>query len=292
MSKKVLHNLDIYSSDLSYQEIQGITRSTMLSTYGYFIDSQGKAFISQRELSRLCGVDQSSIARFFASRNIDVNHGVSSENARLCITFYAVKSKTANNTARESLAIIAEAGMTAFIYNQAGYELKAEPRKPPTALELARENVALLEQLELLEEENRRVEEENRRIEEEKRKVESELNVAIEKIIEDTPKVIVYDTLLESDTTELVGNVAKLIKIPPRTFFSQLRSLGYLNRDNTPSQKSINSGYMSAKIHYYTDNKGRQHENITSLVTMKGVTFFSRKFNNLVELYDEQIEED
>jgi hypothetical protein len=88
------------------------------------IFSNGDATISQRRLAELCGVDQSVLSRFFASRNVNVNQGVSSENAFLCITYYAIESKAANDTARQTLSKIGAAGMKAYLYHEAGVDNK------------------------------------------------------------------------------------------------------------------------------------------------------------------------
>ena len=96
----------------------------------------GEAFISQRKLAVLCGVDQSTINRYYASLNIDVNQGISDENAVLCITYYAIESKAANDTARKSLAIIAKAGMRAYLYHEAGYVLGTQNSNPNSISEI------------------------------------------------------------------------------------------------------------------------------------------------------------
>lgn len=98
------------------------------------ITETGDAFISQRKLAHLCGVEQSNVSRFCASRKIDVNQGISAENAFLCITHYAIESKVANDIARRALVKIGGAGMKAYLYHKAGYQMQAV--KPMTQLEL------------------------------------------------------------------------------------------------------------------------------------------------------------
>ena len=105
------------------------------------IFENGDAFISQRKLSTLCGVTQQTIQERCLSLKLDVKQGISEENATLLVTYYAIESKAANDTARKSLATIAKAGMRAYLYHEAGYVIEAK-QKPMTTLQLLEHAVA------------------------------------------------------------------------------------------------------------------------------------------------------
>jgi hypothetical protein len=114
--------------------LENVVHNLATQNQGDFtVTENGRAFISQRKLAELCGVDQSVISRFCASHKTDVSQGVTDENAILCITHYAIESKAANDTARKTLGMVAKAGMKAYIYHEAGYVMKAQ--KPLTRLE-------------------------------------------------------------------------------------------------------------------------------------------------------------
>lgn len=102
----------------------------------FTVNQDGGAFISQRKVAELCGTDQSAISLRCSSLNFAVKQGISDENAILLITFYAIESKAANDTARRSLAMVAKAGMRAYIYTEAGYKLTAtQAANDPVKLE-------------------------------------------------------------------------------------------------------------------------------------------------------------
>ena len=116
------------------------------------IFDNGQAYISQRKLAELTTVNRSTIQSFIKNHpdNFDTKQGVSSELALKVIQNYAFKN---NKVCQDLLSKISLAGMKAYLYHLAGYEMKAEKPKPKSALELARENARLaLEQVELLEE--------------------------------------------------------------------------------------------------------------------------------------------
>ena len=90
------------------------------------IFENGDAVISQRKLAVLCGVDNSAIYQRCSALKLDVKQGINEENAVLLVSYYAVESKVANDTARKSLAMIAKAGMRAYLYHEAGYVMEAK----------------------------------------------------------------------------------------------------------------------------------------------------------------------
>ena len=53
----------------------------------FTVTTTGDAFVSQRKLAELCGIDQSAISLRCSSLNFDVKQGVSDENAFLLITY-------------------------------------------------------------------------------------------------------------------------------------------------------------------------------------------------------------
>lgn len=116
--------------------------------------SNGDAYISQRKLAELCGVDHKSIQNWLG-RNKQVATGFVNEDNQLShflvskvAAYFAIESKSSNDKARLFLAKLSEAGAKAYLYHEAGYELNATVARPKTALELAKEQVVLLEQLE------------------------------------------------------------------------------------------------------------------------------------------------
>ena len=86
----------------------------------------GEAYASQRVVSELAGVNQSTISRHFASQNCNVEHGVTSEMLQRCITHFAIKGKP---EAIQTLAKLAKAGAKAYIYHKAGVPLVVEQTK-------------------------------------------------------------------------------------------------------------------------------------------------------------------
>ena len=87
----------------------------------FTVSPNGVAFISQRKAAELCGIDQSTLNRFFASSNSDVNQGISSDNLNFCITHYANKGRP---EAIKTLILFSNAGAKAYMYHKAGYVLE------------------------------------------------------------------------------------------------------------------------------------------------------------------------
>lgn len=120
------------------------------------------------------------------------------------------------------------------------------------------------------------------------KKERAERQKAEEKLEEAKPKVLFADAVVASDTTILIGELAKIIKqngydIGQKRMFSWLRQNGYLiNRKgtdwNSPTQRSMEMGLF--KIHetviYHTN--GEVDVKRTTRVTGKGQTYFINKF--------------
>jgi len=123
------------------------------NTNDFTITESGDAFISQTAVSKLCGVGQDAISKHIVKTghilNINSINQLGFQSLELVIGHYAFDSQRTNDVALNSYRTLAKAGAKAYIYHKAGYEMKAEKIVPPTALELAKQNVALLEELEI-----------------------------------------------------------------------------------------------------------------------------------------------
>lgn len=108
------------------------------------------------------------------------------------------------------------------------------------------------------------------------------------KIDNDQPKVIFADAVSVSNTSILVGDLAKLIKqngvdIGANRLFKWLRDNGYLiNRKgsdyNSPTQKSMELKLFEVKETVVTHSDGHTSINKTPKVTGKGQQYFVNKF--------------
>ena len=102
------------------------------------------------------------------------------------------------------------------------------------------------------------------------------------------PKAIFADAVSVSDTSILVGELAKLLKqngveIGQNRLFAWLRQNGYLisrrgNDYNMPTQKSMNLGLFKIKETSITHSDGHVTVNKTTKVTGKGQQYFINKF--------------
>jgi phage antirepressor YoqD-like protein len=234
-------------------------------TNEYFIDKvSGEAYTSQREAERLLGIPRSTIQRW-----LDKNRATTNTNENNQLDTKTLKKLAFMGHSKgyekcsEFIELISEAGIKAFIYHQAGYELEAKHRyELPDFTNPAQAAMAWAKEYEA------------------KQLVLETLNKAEQKIEEDAPKVEIYDDFIELDESQLIGTIAKVLKIPPRTFFKKLRDDGFLNKDNAPSQKALRAKLMTTKLHCYYTN-GRIQENITPLITNKGLIYYSRKYKVL-----------
>lgn len=110
------------------------------------------------------------------------------------------------------------------------------------------------------------------------------------KIESDKPKVIFANAVSASQTSILVGDLAKLIKqngvkIGANRLFEWLRNNGYLiSRKGTdwnmPTQKSMELGLFEVKETAITHSDGHSTVNKTPKVTGKGQQYFVNKFLN------------
>lgn len=112
---------------------------------------------------------------------------------------------------------------------------------------------------------------------------------AKEQVIEEQkPKVIFADSVSVSDTTILVGELAKMLKqngidTGEKRLFQWLRENGYLVKRkgtdyNAPTQYSMDLGLFETKETSITHSNGRVTIGKTSKVTGKGQIYFVNKF--------------
>lgn len=112
-----------------------------------------------------------------------------------------------------------------------------------------------------------------------------ELNAKIEA---DKPKVLFADAVSSSDTTILVGEMAKILKqngvnIGQKRFFEWLRQNGYLIKRkgsewNMPTQRSMELGLFEIKESTHIDGNGCNITTKTPKITGKGQQYFIGEF--------------
>ena len=112
-----------------------------------------------------------------------------------------------------------------------------------------------------------------------------ELNAKIEA---DKPKVLFADAVYSSDTTILVGEMAKILKqngvdISQKRFFEWLRQNGYLIKRkgsewNMPTQRSMELGLFEIKESTHLDGNGCNITTKTPKITGKGQQYFIGEF--------------
>ena len=118
----------------------------------------------------------------------------------------------------------------------------------------------------------------------------AQLTDARTQIERDRPKVLFADSVSASDTTILIGELAKIIKqsgvdMGQNRLFQWMRKKGYLvSRQGTdynmPTQKSMERGLFTIKETAITHADGHTTINKTPKVTGKGQVYFVNKFVN------------
>ena len=104
------------------------------------------------------------------------------------------------------------------------------------------------------------------------------------------PKEIFADAVSASETSILVGELAKLIKqngidIGQNRLFQKLRDMGYLTKKNYPTQKAMDLKLFEIVERTITAANGSTKITQTPKVTGKGQQYFINKFlNNGIEL--------
>lgn len=106
---------------------------------------------------------------------------------------------------------------------------------------------------------------------------------------ESKPKILFADAIATSETSILIGDLAKLIKqkghdIGQNRLFAWLRENGYLiksgERKNMPTQTSMDKQLFEVKERTIVDPNGNNRTTRTTKVTGKGQIYFINKFNN------------
>lgn len=109
------------------------------------------------------------------------------------------------------------------------------------------------------------------------------------KIEDDRPKTIFADAVSVSNTSILIGDLAKLIRqngyeIGQKRLFAWLRDHGYLMQGgssmNMPTQRSMERGWFEIKETVITHSDGHTSINKTPKVTGKGQIYFINLFLN------------
>lgn len=125
-------------------------------------------------------------------------------------------------------------------------------------------------------------------------KEEREARAKVEQqLTEAKPKVIFADAVSASDSTILIGDMAKIINqnghaIGQKRLFAWLRDKGYLIKRrgadyNSPTQKAMELGLFKIKEIAITHSDGHVTVSKTVKVTGKGQQYFINKFRELLE---------
>lgn len=118
---------------------------------------------------------------------------------------------------------------------------------------------------------------------------EQQLLEAESKIAEDAPKVNFANAVIASNSSCLIGELAKILtqngyEIGQNRFFEWLRENGYLGkhgeRRNIPNQQYIEQVLFELKKGIRSGNDGVMKTTITPKVTTKGQVYFINKFIN------------
>lgn len=112
-------------------------------------------------------------------------------------------------------------------------------------------------------------------------------------VTQDRPKVVFADSIEVSQSTILVGELAKIIKqstgwdIGQRRMFDWLRDNGFLHKRgsdrNMPTQKSMDLGLFVIKEGSRIGSSGESHITKTPKVTGKGQIYFVNRFLDMQE---------
>jgi phage regulatory protein, rha family len=108
------------------------------------------------------------------------------------------------------------------------------------------------------------------------------------KVQEDAPKVAFATAVLASNSSILIGELAKILRqngvdIGQNRLFEWMRSKGFLcskhgEMRNQPTQKAMDKGLFEIKKGVRSGNDGVIHTTITTKVTPKGQVYFVNKF--------------
>ena len=115
--------------------------STQLTTNTDFAVINGTGWVSQTKLAEMCGAAQQTInsaisrkSSYAVGWNLNENNQLDAKSAYSAVVHFATQGKP---EAIQTLALIGEAGMQAYIFHQAGYTITVEPPKPMSKKELS-----------------------------------------------------------------------------------------------------------------------------------------------------------
>jgi anti-repressor protein len=110
------------------------------------------------------------------------------------------------------------------------------------------------------------------------------------KVASDAPKVLFADSVATSETTILVGDLAKILRgngvdVGANRLFAQLREDGYLIKRqgtdwNMPTQRAMELGLFKVKETAVTHSDGHVTVSKTPKVTGKGQAYFINRYRN------------
>lgn len=108
------------------------------------------------------------------------------------------------------------------------------------------------------------------------------------KVEEDAPKVLFAQSVEASDTSILIGQLAKQLKqngldIGQKRLFERLRQEGFLckaggRQENLPTQRAMDMGLFEIKERAHTNPDGTVLITRTTLVSGKGQVFFTNRY--------------
>jgi len=114
------------------------------------------------------------------------------------------------------------------------------------------------------------------------------------KVAADAPKVLFADSVATSNTTILIGDLAKILRgngvpVGANRLFAQLREDGFLIRRqgtdwNMPTQRSMELGLFKVKETVVTHSDGHVTVSKTPKVTGKGQAYFVNRYSSKAEL--------
>ena len=108
-----------------------------------------------------------------------------------------------------------------------------------------------------------------------------------DKVEQDRPKVLFADAVSASQTSILIGDLAKLLKqngvdTGQKRLFARLREEGYLikggSSKNMPTQKAMEMGLFEVKEGSYVDSNGCNITTKTTKVSGKGQIYFINRY--------------
>lgn len=213
-------------------------------------EENGRKVVSAKDLYNLLGYERRHWARW-ASKNLVTNsyaiEGVDYTTFTTMVNGNETSEFAVTVEFAEKLAMMAktEKGEQVRAYFISCRDKLRDLSKPKSRLELARENVALIEELEAKD----------------------------QLLIEQAPKVKFFDAVADSKDAIDIGEAAKVLNIGigRNRLFELLRNKKILMEKNQPYQKYIDSGWFRVVEQSYQKPDGSTHISIKTLVYNKGL---------------------